>query len=260
MAFRYLDQIATQDNIQQFLDLVDLAAGSGQSASNAFLLSHRLRSSSPMRLCERILGSDPHASALISNRTLIPPYDVAALRRLPRGSLGHTFVTVLDTLGYDINFYPGPSFFNDLETDADYINYRVFATHDLHHVLSGFSLDPFGEVGVISISVGQFNHPGLGFIDLMSLMMNWLRNDTPEAEATTHAEQLKTASYTFRMIHHGLEIAAEASPLFPINWHDRMGQNLEDLRAELGIQPVKEGPWSWYSHPEIMAALAGSEG
>ncbi len=54
MGFRYLDQIATQEHIQEFLSLVDLAAGAGQSASNAFLLSHRLSGSAPMRLCERI--------------------------------------------------------------------------------------------------------------------------------------------------------------------------------------------------------------
>jgi ubiquinone biosynthesis protein COQ4 len=141
MAFRYLDQIATQEHIQQFLSLVDLAAGSGQSASNAFLLSHRLRESAPMRLCQRILNADPAAAAWIQERKLIGPYDAAALRALPAGSLGHTFVTVLDSLGYDINFFPQPAFFNNLETEADYINYRVFATHDLHHILSGFSLD-----------------------------------------------------------------------------------------------------------------------
>ena len=258
MAFRYLDQIATQEHIQQFLSLVDLAAGSGKSAANAFLLSHRLRSSAPMRLCERILSANPAAMALIQERRPIGPYDAEALRALPVGSLGHTFVTVLDRLGYDINFFPQPAFFNNLETDADYINYRVFATHDIHHILSGFSLDSYGEIGVISISVGQFNHPGLGFLDLMSLLLSWFRNDTPEHELSTHAERLKTASYTFRMISHGLDIAAEAQPLFPILWEDRMEQNINDLRAELGIQAVMEGPWSWMSHSDIRAALGAS--
>lgn len=109
---------------------------------------------------------------------------------------------------------------------------------------------------MISISVGQFNHPGLAFIDLMGLLLNWFYNDTPEAQLSTHAERLKTASYTFRMIHHGLELAAASKLLFAVNWEERMGQNLEELRHELGIQPVTEGPWSWYGHPEIAAALS----
>ena len=256
MGFRYLDQIATRQHLDEFLELADLAAGAGDAASNVFLLSHRLRESAPMRLCQRILAEDAASSALIRQRRLCGPYDAEALRRLPKGTLGHTYATILDTLGYDINFFPDPAFYNNLQTDADYINYRVFATHDIHHILSGFSLDSFGEIGVISISVGQFNHPGLAFTDLISLLLNWFHNETPEAQLTTHAERLRTASYTFRMISHGLEIAAEALPLFPVLWEERMEQNLEELRRELGVQAVTEGPWSWASNPAISAALA----
>ncbi|MFN5194259.1 MAG: Coq4 family protein [Cyanobacteriota bacterium] len=257
MGFRYLDRIATAEHLQQFLELADLAAGAGQAASNVFLLSHRLRASAPMRLCERILAEDPDAQALIRSRRLSGPYNAEALRQLPRGTLGHTYVTVLDTMGYDINFFPEPGFYNNLETDADYINYRVFATHDIHHIVSGFSLDGFGEIGVVSISVGQFNHPGLAFTDLMSLLLNWARNDMPEHQASTHAERLQTASYSFRMISHGLDIAAQARPLFPVIWEERMEQNLEELRRELGVEAVTEGPWSWAGNPALQAALAG---
>lgn len=257
MGFRYLDQIATREHLEEFLQLADLAAGAGHAASNVFLLSRRLSDSAPMRLCERILAEDPAAQALIRERRLCGPYDAEALRRLPRGSLGHTYVTILDALGYDINFFPDPNFYNNLHSDADYINYRVFATHDIHHIVSGFSLDGFGEIGVISISVGQFNHPGLAFTDLVSLLLTWFRNETPEGQMSSHQERLRTASYTFRMISHGLEIAATAKPLFPVLWEERMEQSLEDLRAELGIEPVREGPWSWASNPTLMAALAG---
>jgi ubiquinone biosynthesis protein COQ4 len=256
MGFRYLDQIATREHLQEFLQLADLAAGAGHAASNVFQLADRLRESAPMRLCERILAEDPAALALIRQRRLSGPYDAQALRQLPKGTLGHTYVTILDTLGYDINFFPDPAFYNNLESDADYINYRVFATHDIHHVVSGFSLDGFGELGVISISVGQFNHPGLAFTDLISLLLNWFRSDTPEHQLSSHAERLTTASYTFRMISHGLQIAAEAQPLFPVIWEERLGQDLGELRRELGVQAVTEGPWSWATHPEIAAALA----
>lgn len=256
MGFRYLDQIATRDHLQDFLQLVDLVAGAGHAASNVFQLADRLRESAPMRVCERILAENPAAQALIQQRRLSGPYDAEALRQLPKGTLGHTYVTILDVLGYDINFFPDPAFYNNLQTDADYINYRVFATHDIHHIVSGFSLDGFGELGVISISVGQFNHPGLAFTDIISLLINWFRNDTPEHQLSTHAERLRTAGYTFRMISHGLEIAAEAQPLFPVIWEERLGQDLGELRRELGVQAVVEGPWSWATHPEIAAALA----
>lgn len=57
-------------------------------------------------------------------------------------------------------------------TDADCINDRVYAAHDHHHILTGFSLDNFGEIGVISLSVAQFSHPGLAFTDLIALLVS----------------------------------------------------------------------------------------
>ncbi|MEA5442758.1 Coq4 family protein [Cyanobium gracile] len=255
MGFRYLDRIATEENIRSFLELADLAAGAGASANNVFLLSHRLRQSRPMQVCRALLQRDPAAEALIEQRRLSGPYDAAALKALPKGTLGHTYATVLETMGYDINFFPKPDFYANLDTDADYINYRVYATHDIHHIVSGFSLDNFGELGVISLSVAQFAHPGLAFTDLMALLLNWFRNDKPLDEHETAAEQARTAGYAFGMISKGLHIGAEARPLFPVIWEERMEQNLEELRAELGIEAVREGTWSWHQNTALTQAL-----
>lgn len=256
MGFRYLDRVANPEHIQQFLELVDLAVGAGQSAQNVFQLSHQLRASRPMQLCRKRLARDPASQALIDQRRPCGPYDSERLLAMPRGSLGHTYATALQAMGYDINFFPEPSFFNNLEDDADYINYRVYATHDIHHIVSGFSLDNFGELGVISISVAQFSHPGLAFTDLVALLMSWLHSDTPIDDLESPAEQARTAAYAFRMISQGLEMGAGARPLFPVLWEERFEQNLEELRAELGITPVREGPWSWAETPAIREALA----
>jgi ubiquinone biosynthesis protein COQ4 len=256
MGFRYLDKVASPEHIQAFLELVDLVAGAGQSADNVFLLSHRLRSSRPMQLCRKRLERDPASQALIQERRLCGPYDSERLLAMPRGSLGHTYATALKALGYDINFFPEPAFFNNLEEDADYINYRVYATHDIHHIVSGFSLDNFGELGVVSISVAQFSHPGLAFTDLIAILLNWMQADTPIDELATTAQQARTAAYAFRMISQGLEMGLAAQPLFPVLWEERFEQNLDELRTELGITPVREGPWSWSETAVIQEALA----
>jgi ubiquinone biosynthesis protein Coq4 len=256
MGFQYLDKLATKQNLQALLELADLAAGAGQSAQNAFELSHRLRKSKPMACCLRFLERNPACMELIKQRKLIGPYDPDQLLAMPKGSLGYIYASALEAMGYDINFFPEPGFFNNLETDADYVNYRVFATHDIHHILTGFSLDGFGEVGVISVSVGQFNHPGFGFLDLVTLLTTWLLGDTPLDDLQSPKESLRSAAFVFGMINRGLEMSLEAMPLFPVIWEDQMGRDLEELRAELGIKAVKNGPYSWYSNPQIMAALA----
>ncbi|MCP9774716.1 Coq4 family protein [Cyanobium sp. WAJ14-Wanaka] len=256
MGFRYLDQLADPAQIQQFLELADLFAGAGQSAQNIFELSNRLRHSAPMQLCRKRLARNPACQALIDQRRPCGPYNGEQLLAMPKGTLGHTYATALQAMGYDIGFFPEPAFFNHLQEDADYINYRVYATHDIHHILSGFSLDNFGELGVISISVAQFSHPGLAFSNLMAMLFSWSQADTPIDELESPSEQARTPVYGFRHISQGLEMGAAAKPLFPVIWEERFEQNLEELRAELGITPVREGPWSWAETPAIRDALA----
>ncbi|WP_043368575.1 Coq4 family protein [Cyanobium sp. PCC 7001] len=256
MGFRYLDRVASPEAIQEFLDLADLALGAGKSAHNVFALSHRLRDTRPMQLCRTRLERDPASWSWVQERRSCGPYDLEALRAMPKGSLGHTYGTVMATLGYDINFFPKPAFFNNLDTDADYINYRVFATHDIHHILTGFSLDNFGELGVISLSVAQYSHPGLAFTDLIGLLMSWFHTDTPIGDLESEREQARTTAYVFRMISQGLEMGLAAQPLFPVSWELRMEQNLEELRTELGIVPIREGISSWHSDGALAAALA----
>jgi hypothetical protein len=255
MGFRYLNKVASPEHIKEFLELADLAAGAGEDAGNVFELSRRL-SGNPMSRCLRRLQQDPAAAALIQSRKLCGPYDVAAMKQLPKGSLGHTYATVMETLGYDIDFFPDPSFYNNLESDADYVNYRVYATHDLHHILSGYSLDDYGETGVISISMGQFSFPGFSLINLVGLMLNFFDTDKADEDFATPEEYAGSIGYTYDLITQGMEMGIRAKPLFPVIWEERMAQNLEKLRSELGIEPVREGPYSWYSNPVITAALA----
>ena len=73
MGYRDINEIATRDNIESFLGLMDLAARGGVDAGNVFELARRFTVSPPMRA-------------------------------LPKGSLGHTYIRVLDGTGYDINF------------------------------------------------------------------------------------------------------------------------------------------------------------
>jgi ubiquinone biosynthesis protein COQ4 len=244
-----------RENLDAFLGLMDLAAGAGDSAENVFEQTHRLRASKPMQLCLKRLAQHPESQALIERRYGGGSYDSAALRALPQGTLGHTYATVMEVMGYDINFFPKPEFFASLEIDADYVNYRATATHDLHHILSSFSLNNFGELGVISISVAQFSHPGSAFLDLMALLLSWFRSDTPIDQLETIQEQARSASYAYKMIGNGLEMGLNAKPLFPVIWEERWEHNLDELRAELGIVPALDGPWSWASNEVIRQAL-----
>lgn len=253
MGYKYINNLATPENLKNFLELVDLAAGGGQDANNVFEIGRRLRNSPQMQLCIKAIKSDPASAQMVEEKYTGPKYDLDSMLKMPKGSLGWTYAKVISTMGYDPQFYPIPQSF---EEDADYIFFRTFKTHDLHHILTGFSLDDFGELGVISVTVAQTRYPAFLFLDLLSLLMSFFTNDKLYSDQMSSEEQRKTLKYKFDLISAGIEMGQQAKPLFPIKWEEGFERSLDEWRKELNIKPVVEGPYSWYSHQKLKAAIA----
>jgi ubiquinone biosynthesis protein Coq4 len=253
MSFRYINNLVNPEKLNQFLELVDLAAGAGKDTNNVFDLSDKFNSSHPMQLCIQAIQQDPASSQLIKERYVGPPYDLEALLQLPKNSLGWVYAKVLSTLGYDPQFYRTPSTFN---SDAEYVSFRVYKTHDIHHILTGFMLDNLGELGVISVTAAQTRFPGFIFLDVVSLLTNFFAAEKLYSPDLDPTEQGRTLGYAFNLISKGIEIGQAAKPLFPIKWEEGLDRSIDEWRQELNIQPAKEGPYSWYSNPQLLAAIA----
>jgi ubiquinone biosynthesis protein Coq4 len=206
-----------------------------------------------MELCVKAVLQEPASAQLVQERYIGKPYDLEAMLKMPKGSLGWTYGTIMHTLGYDPQFYPQREQF---DSDADYIGFRIDKTHDIHHILTGFSLDTLGELGVISVTVAQTRYPTFLLIDILSLLMTFFTSDTLLNEVESDADLNKTLGYKFELIYRGITIGRQAQPLFPIKWEEGLEKPLDQWREELNIKPVLDGPWSWYSCPELQAAIA----
>ena len=145
-----------------------------------------------------------------------------------------------------INYKPDFYRLRSVESDADYVINRVRKTHDLHHIMTGFSFDDFGENGVISVTVAQLAYPGFMLIDIISLMLSFFAG---KDELGIDIE------YLFDLISAGIKMGRKAKPLFPVKWEEVFERPLEELREELNIQPVTSGKYSWYSNPKIREAI-----
>ncbi len=253
MSYRYINQLATPENLHRFLEFVDLAAGAGQETANVWEIERRLVNSRPMELCVKAVLQEPASAQLVQERYIGKPYDLEAMLKMPKGSLGWTYGTIMHTLGYDPQFYPQREQF---DSDADYIGFRIDKTHDIHHILTGFSLDTLGELGVISVTVAQTRYPTFLLIDILSLLMTFFTSDTLLNEVESDADLNKTLGYKFELISQGITIGRNAKPLFPIKWEEGWEKPLDQWRKELNIKPVLDGPWSWYSRPELQSAIA----
>ena len=78
MGFKYIDALATSQNLEKLATFTDMVAGVRQSVSNVFDIEDALRDSPLMQRClkkvqsepasAKFLGSVPHITALSSKR------------------------------------------------------------------------------------------------------------------------------------------------------------------------------------------------
>ena len=245
MGFQYIDKLVTPENVEKFLSLADKVAGSRFDTQNVFDIDDLLANSPQMQKCLEVVRSDPASAQLLDERYLGPEFNLDTLLQYPKGSLGWTYAKVLSTLHYDPEFYRK----REIKPDVDYIPQRLRKTHDLHHILTGFSFDDFGEFGVISVSIGQIHYPTFQLICLLGSFLTFVT--LPPVRGSQ-----EPLEYSFDLISQGIRIAREAKWLFPVKFEEGLERPIEEWRAELNIVPVRDGLWSWYSRPELAAAIA----
>lgn len=245
MGFKYINDLVAQENVDKFLTLVDMVAGARIDTSNVFDIEDALTNSPQMQKCLERVRQDPASAQLLTERYLGEDFDLDKLLKMPRHSLGWSYARVLSAMNYDPKFYR----IREIQSDVDYITHRIRKTHDLHHILTGFSFDDYGELGVISVTVGQIGYPTFIFIDLLSSVLVYVTNLEKEG-VENHLK------YNFDLVSRGIQIGRQAKPLFPVKWEEGLDRPLDEWRAELGIEPVTSGQWSWYSRPHIQQAIA----
>ena len=87
------------------------------------------------------------------------------------------------------------------------------------------------------------SHPAYQWLCLLGSFLSFATN----APSKGNEEPL---AYNFDLITQGIRIARQAKPHFPIKFEEGLDRPIEEWRAELNIEPVREGLWSWYSRPE----------
>jgi len=144
---------------------------------------------------------------------VFPHLDVARLRKLPKKTLGGAYAEFLD----EHRIRP-------LEPARKGSAYalRFTATHDLHHVVTGFDTTLAGEIGVLAFNVGQGTAPAgmrlLAFAKtLYSIVTPW------------------NARRIFRNARVGLELGRAAKKVLSAPLETWLEDSLRDVRARLEI-------------------------
>jgi ubiquinone biosynthesis protein COQ4 len=171
----------------------------------------------------RLRANDFCARAL-SERPRLGRVDLAALGRLPEGTLGRAYADFMRAAGLD------PANLPLLESRNEYQWFaaHLYETHDLWHVATGFEPDVAGELGLQAFYLAQFEGPlpvailSAGLLNTVLFSMN---------EAGKRMEEIVR----------GFQLGRAARPLFGVRWAEQWSRPLDDVRRELGLSSPTGG-------------------
>ena len=126
-----------------------------EHTESVFDIEDGLRDTEAYALAMAHIASHPDAKRIIEERYLAPPADIDALKKLPVGSLGHTYARHIVDHGFDADYFRKIQ----VKTDLDYVLMRIRQTHDIWHVVTGFLPNRIDEIALKAFELAQLRRP-----------------------------------------------------------------------------------------------------
>jgi ubiquinone biosynthesis protein Coq4 len=146
------------------------------------------------------------------------PIDLDALKKLPEGTLGRVFADHCHARSLNPNLIRIPG-----DEPVERLLDRMYATHDVWHVATGWGNDDTGEVGLGAFYLAQLEAPfflflyAIIFLNTVFLAPTTLR---PRVDAFVA----------------GYRAGRRAEPLFGMDWESLWETPLAELRQQLGLE------------------------
>lgn len=199
-----------------------------QNTEEVFVIMRALSGDALQRGTARFAATEFGRRALTEGRDILPRLcDRDALRQLPEGTLGRRYVTFAENAGITADGLVAASEvvseeYTTLTEDEALYARRLRDTHDLWHVVSGFSTQPFGEVCVVAFSYAQTRNLGFAAIALIGALK--------VAKDSGQSGVLRAAWQAYR-------IGRRAAWLPGADWEALLARPLEEVRAALRVTP-----------------------
>lgn len=159
---------------------------------------------------------------IMRDRPNLGDVDLEALRRLPASTLGGAFARFFEDNGLTTEIYGIPALYT-ADPDQAYLMRRYRHSHDLWHVLTGFSIAGHDEILIHAFSLAQTGMPS----SVVLMVLGSLKHMLLEGRFGLMRSGLLAAYQRGR----------EASPLLPVYWERHFEESLESVRARYGVRP-----------------------
>lgn len=167
------------------------------------------------------LEADPRTAPMLGEKDRFGPIDLETLARLPAGTLGRVYADHCRARSLNPNLVHIPG-----DSREDRMLDRLYATHDVWHVATGWGNDDTGEVGLGAFYLAQLEAPF--FTILMAVIF---LNTAFLAPHTLRARMDALVA--------GYAAGRRAEPLFGADWHALWATPLSEVRHRLGLEGVE---------------------
>lgn len=174
------------------------------------------------------LRACPATARMLEERYLAAPYELCDLEAYPKGSLGRVYHDHM--IENDLR----PDYFEPIDASDDFAfsRLRMYQTHDLWHVVTGYPTSTLGELAIVGFYLGQYDRtmgdragPAATFSAILS------------GSLLLHAAMLRQDRIThfYRALNDGWARGREAEPFFAVRWEEMWERPIGEIRAELGV-------------------------
>ncbi|MGI9322464.1 MAG: Coq4 family protein [Pseudomonadales bacterium] len=193
-----------------------------EETEQVFVVIRALSGKSLVKGCRRFAATETGRRVLAERRALLPSLqDRDALRALPVGSLGRTYLDFVESekITADGLVTASENETGVMDEDVRLFGERTRDQHDLWHTLTQYGRNPFGEACLLAFTYAQTRNRALAVITLVGMVKL----------AAAMGPGVKSA------IWQGYLDGRRAAWLPGEDWEARLGQPIEQVRAELGI-------------------------
>jgi ubiquinone biosynthesis protein COQ4 len=192
-----------------------------QQTDSVYDIEDGLKQSAAMAAATRYMLAQPEIFALAKEGYLATTPDIPKLLEYPQDSLGYAYANYIHTAGFDPSFYRSML----VADDTSYLLLRLRQTHDIWHVITGFSTNVPGELGLKAFELAQTRRTMAGILIAGGFLKCLLQ--TPE-----ELDEL------LNNISRGYRTGLQAKPLLAQKWEENWDKSLSEWRSELGIKLV----------------------
>jgi ubiquinone biosynthesis protein COQ4 len=165
--------------------------------------------------------AQPAVAQLIQERYIAPNPDLEDLLDSPLNSLGYHYAAGMKQAGLQSDFYRKL----EIKDDYSYIALRMRQTHDIWHIITGFSTDLAGEVGLQAFSLAQVRSP-LSVAIMAASIIHTLQSST-------------SLSPIIESMYQGWQMGERALPFLAQKWEENWERPVSEWRIELNVEPTK---------------------